>query len=129
MDITELLAAAVQAGASDLHLKSGNYPILRVDGKLSPIVETRRLDPALLDAMAAALLPTALHSRLAREHEVDFAHSVSGLGRFRCNVFHQRGTIAMVLRVIPLQVRSIDDLPICRRSSRRSPTRNAASSC
>ena len=112
MDITELLAAAVQAGASDLHLKSGNYPILRVDGKLSPIVETRRLDPALLDAMAAALLPTALHSRLAREHEVDFAHSVSGLGRFRCNVFHQRGTIAMVLRVIPLQVRSIDDLDL-----------------
>ena len=110
MDITELLTAAVQAGASDLHLKSGNYPILRVDGTLCPIAENRRLDPAMLDAMAAVLLPAALQLRLAREHEVDFAHSVAGLGRFRCNVFRQRGTIAMVLRVIPIQVSSIEDL-------------------
>ena len=112
MDITQLLSTAVQAGASDLHLKVGNYPVMRVHGELRPLVTDRRLDPAALEGLAAALLPTALQSRLAHEHEVDFAHSVSGLGRFRCNVFHQRGTIAMVLRVIPMQISSIADLDL-----------------
>ena len=112
MDITELLTAAVQADASDLHLKSGIYPMMRVHGELCPIVEDRRLDSATLDAMAAELLPAALESRLAREHEVDFAYSVAGLGRFRCNIFRQRGTIAMALRVIPMQVSSIEDLEL-----------------
>ena len=112
MDITELLTAAVQAGASDLHLKSGNYPMMRVHGELRPIVEDRRLDPPAMEALAAELMPAALQPRLAREHEADFAHSVAGLGRFRCNVFRQRGTIAMVLRVIPIQVSSLEDLEL-----------------
>ena len=112
MDITELLTAAVEAGASDLHLKSGNYPMMRVHGTLRPIVEDRRLDPAAMDALAVELLPAPLQPRLAREHEVDFAHGVAGLGRFHCNVFRQRGTIAMVLRVIPIQVSSLDDLEL-----------------
>jgi len=112
MDITELFTTAVEAGASDLHRKSGNYPMMRVHGELRPITTDRRFDPATLEGLAAALVPAALQPRLAREHEVDFAHSVSGLGRFRCNVFRQRGTVAMVLRVIPMQVRSIEDLAL-----------------
>ena len=112
MDITELLIATVESGASDLHLKNGNYPMMRVQGELRPLADHPRLDPATLDGLAAALLPTALESRLARQHEVDFAHSVAGLGRFRCNVFRQRGTTAMVLRVIPIQVRTIADLEL-----------------
>ena len=112
MDITDLLTAAVQAEASDLHLKSGNYPMMRVHGRLCSIVDDCRLDGAALDAMADELLPAALQSRLASEHEVDFAHSVAGLGRFRCNVFRQRGTIAMALRVIPMGVSSIEALEL-----------------
>ena len=112
MDITALLTLATQAGASDLHLKSGNFPMMRLHGELRPIVETCRLDPASMDTLAAALVPAALQPRLAREHEVDFSHGVAGLGRFRCNVFRQRGTIAMALRVIPVQVSSIDDLEL-----------------
>ena len=112
MDLTELLTAAVQAGASDLHLKTGNYPMMRVNGALCPIVEDRRLDPSTLDAMAAGLVPAGLQPRLAREHEVDFAYSLAGIGRFRCNVFRQRGTTAMVLRLIPMQVSSIEDLEL-----------------
>ena len=69
----------------------------------------RRLDPDTLQALASALIPAALQTRFIAEHEVDFAHSVSGLGRFRCNVFKQRDTVAMVLRVIPTQVSSILD--------------------
>ena len=112
MDITELLTAAVEAGASDLHLKSGNYPMMRVHGEMRPIVMDCRLSPTAMDALAAELLPAALQPRLAREHEVEFAHLVAGLGRFRCSVFRQRGTIAMVLRVIPIQVSSLDDLQL-----------------
>ena len=112
MDITELLTAAVRAGASDLHLKSGNYPMMRVHGQLRPIVEDRRLDPTAMETLAAELLPSALQPRLARDHEVDLAYSVAGLGCFRCNVFRQRGTIAMALRVIPIQVSSIEDLEL-----------------
>jgi twitching motility protein PilT len=112
MDITELLATAVQAGAYDLHLKSGNSPMMRLHGKLCPIAEEHRLEPATLETMAAGLVPAGLHPRFARDHEVDFAHSVAGLGRFRCNVFRQRGTVAMVLRVIPIQVKTIDDLDL-----------------
>ena len=112
MDITDLLTSAVQAGASDLHLKSGSYPMMRVHGALCPIVEDYRFDPATLAAIAAGLVPASLQQHLAREHVVDFAHSVAELGRFRCNVFRQRGTIAMVLRVIPIQVSSIEDLEL-----------------
>ena len=112
MNITELLTAAVRAGASDLHLKSGNYPMMRVHGQLRPIVEDRRLDPTDMETLAAELLPAALQPRLARDHEVDLAYSVAGLGRFRCNVYRQRGTIAMALRVIPIQVSSIEDLEL-----------------
>jgi len=112
MEITDLLTAAVQAKASDLHLKSGNYPMMRVHGRLCRIVEDCRLEPATLDAMAAELLPSALQARLASEHEVDFAYSVAGLGRFRCNVFRQRGTIAMALRVIPMGISSIEELEL-----------------
>ena len=118
MEITELLGMAVDADASDLHLKAGNYPMLRVHGVLRPANEDRRLDADTLQALASALIPAALQTRFVDEHEVDFAHSVSGLGRFRCNVFKQRGTVAMVLRVIPTQVSSILDLglpPVLRR--------------
>jgi twitching motility protein PilT len=86
--------------------------MMRVHGELCPIVETYRLDLASMDTLAAALLPAALQPHLAREHEVDFSHGVAGFGRFRCNVFRQRGTIAMVLRVIPIQVSSLDDLEL-----------------
>ena len=86
--------------------------MMRVYGELRSIIEDRRLDPATMDTLAAALVPAPLQPRLEREHEVDFSHGVAGLGRFRCNVFRQRGTIAMVLRVIPMQVSSLEDLEL-----------------
>lgn len=110
MDITKLLSAAVQATASDVHLKSGNYPMMRVDGKLRRIVERGRLDPATLDAMVTTILPEALRTPFARDHEVDFAYSIPGLGRFRCNVFRQRGTAAIALRLVPTRINSVAEL-------------------
>ncbi len=110
MNLTELLRSVVHAGASDLHLKAGNYPMMRVHGALRPASHPSRLVPADLAALAATLIPPALEPRFLTDHEVDFAHSVPGLGRFRCNVFKQRGTVAMALRVIPADVGSIASL-------------------
>ena len=110
MELTELLRGAVQAGASDLHLKAGNHPMMRVHGTLQPASQAYRLDPAGLAALADTIIPPALAARFLAEHEVDFTYSVSGLGRFRCNVFKQRGTVAMALRVIPVEVSSIEAL-------------------
>ncbi|MDA1094242.1 MAG: PilT/PilU family type 4a pilus ATPase [Acidobacteria bacterium] len=110
MDLTELLRSVVHAGASDLHLKAGNYPMMRVHGALRPASYPSRLVPADLAALAATLIPPALEPRFLTDHEVDFAHSVPGLGRFRCNVFRQRGTVAMAVRVIPADVGSIASL-------------------
>ena len=84
--------------------------MMRVHGTLQPASQAYRLDPAGLAALADTIIPPALAARFLAEHEVDFTYSVSGLGRFRCNVFKQRGTVAMALRVIPVEVSSIEAL-------------------
>jgi twitching motility protein PilT len=101
---------AVNQGASDLHLKAGSYPMARVHGHLKPITEELRLDHENLVEMAASIMSTAQRQKFKDSQEVDLAYSVPGLGRFRCNVFQQRGTIGVVLRVIPVTVKSIDEL-------------------
>ena len=110
MHVNDLLKIAVERGASDLHLKAGSYPMMRVRGELTPISQDKRLDHDDMMAMLAAILPTALRERFKDSHEVDLAYSVAGLGRFRCNAFQQRGTIGMTLRVIPVRVLSIQEL-------------------
>ena len=110
MHVNDLLKIAVDAGASDLHLKVGSYPMMRVRGSLVPAVEEKRLDHEDVVAMSAAVMSTSQRQRFKEMQEVDLAYSVPGLGRFRCNIFQQRGTVGLVLRVIPMHIRSIDDL-------------------
>ena len=110
MHVNDLLRIAVDRNASDLHLKAGSYPMMRVRGELTPISQEKRLDHDDMMAMLAAILPTALRERFKDSHEVDLAYSVAGLGRFRCNAFQQRGTIGMTLRVIPVRVQTIEEL-------------------
>jgi twitching motility protein PilT len=110
MNIDDLLKIAVERGASDLHLKVGNHPILRVDGLLQPLVELKRLMQENTIAMAYSMMKESQKHRFKTEHEIDMAYSVAGLGRFRCNVFRQRGAVGIVLRVIPTQVKSIAEL-------------------
>jgi twitching motility protein PilT len=111
MDINDLLKLAVERGASDLHLKAGCQPMLRLHGNLIATSETR-LDRADTEAFAAATLTPALRERFQEAQEVDLAYSVPGLGRFRCNVFQQRGTIGLVFRVIPTKINTIDELAL-----------------
>ena len=110
MHVNDLLKIAVQSGASDLHIKVGTHPMMRVRGALIPASEERRLEHDDVVAMAAAVLPSAHRDKFRDNHEVDLAYSVAGLGRFRCNAFQQRGTIGMIFRVIPMRVASIEDL-------------------
>ena len=110
MHVNDLLKIAVENGASDLHLKVGTYPMMRVRGTLVPAIEDKRLDHEDIVAMAAAVLPTGHREKFKDNHDVDLAYSVAGLGRFRCNAFQQRGTIGMIFRVIPMRVATIDDL-------------------
>jgi twitching motility protein PilT len=110
MHVNDLLKIAVDHGASDLHLKVGSYPMMRVRGDLVPASDSKRLDHEDVVAMSATIMSTAQRQKFKDAQEVDLAYSVPGLGRFRCNVFQQRGTIGMVLRVIPMQIRSIEEL-------------------
>src|SRR5262249_21223604 len=110
--VNDLLKIAVEGGASDLHLKVGSYPMMRVRGSLTPASEERRLDHADMEAMGNAVLPTSHREKFQQQHEVDLAYSVAGLGRFRCNAFQQRGTIGMIFRVIPMRISTIDELAL-----------------
>ncbi len=110
MNIDDLLKIAVERGASDLHLKVGNHPVLRVDGLLHPLVELKRLMQEDTIAMAFSIMNSDQKERFKKDHEIDMSHSVPGLGRFRCNVFQQRGAVGLVLRIIPTLIKSISDL-------------------
>jgi twitching motility protein PilT len=112
MHINDLLKIAVESGASDLHCKVGSFPMMRVRGTLIPASEEKRLDHEDMLAVAAAVLPTAHREKFKEQHEIDLAYSVTGLGRFRCNAFQQRGTIGMIFRVIPVRVATIDELAL-----------------
>ena len=109
-DINSLLRRAVEIGASDLHLKVGSFPTARVHGHLTAVSDDRKLSHDDLVEMAASVMPSVYREKFRDVQEVDLAYSIAGLGRFRCNVFQQRGTIGMVLRVIPVTIRSVDEL-------------------
>src|SRR3954468_7495712 len=110
MHVNDLLKIAVEAGASDLHLKVGSFPMMRVRGTLVPAMQDKRLDHEDVVAMSAAVMSTSQREKFKEAQEVDLAYSVAGLGRFRCNIFQQRGTVGLVLRVIPMQIRTVDEL-------------------
>lgn len=110
MHVNDLLKIAVERGASDLHLKVGSYPMLRVGGALEPATVEKVIDHEDAVAMSASVMSTTQRQKFKDALEVDLAYSVPGLGRFRYNVFQQRGTVGLVLRIIPMQIKTIDDL-------------------
>lgn len=109
MDVTELLALAIKAGASDLHLAAAEAPAMRVDGQL------RRLDLPALNAeqvleLLSQLMTTAQKKDFETHLDIDFSLAVADLARFRVNAFSQCRGPAAVLRVIPSQVSTLNDL-------------------
>ncbi|MBA2339284.1 MAG: type IV pilus twitching motility protein PilT [Pyrinomonadaceae bacterium] len=108
--IDDLLRAASGYGASDLHIKAGTEPFIRLGGELRPIANAPRLTQEDTLDMAFSMMSNRQKQRFKEVSEVDIAYGVSGLGRFRANIFQQRGTVGMVLRVIPDNVRSLPEL-------------------
>ncbi len=110
MELNEILQVALRASASDIHLKAGLPPMFRVDGALVPLKDARRLPPEEIGRMAFGIMNDYQKEKFKQTNEVDLAYGVPGLGRFRVNVFQQRGTLGMVLRVIPFKIQSIEQL-------------------
>ena len=109
MDLVELARAAAETRASDLFIKADSPPTLRVDGKVAPLdyppltgEDTRQL--------AYSVMASDQIGRFERRHELDLAFTLEGIARFRANVYQQRGTVGMVLRVVPLKILSFEDL-------------------
>ena len=112
MQLNEILAIAVKARGSDIHIKTGLPPIVRIDGRLHPIPNAPRLTPDVVSAMAMAIMNERQKQHYEEHFEVDLAYGVAGLGRFRVSVYSQRGTVTMVLRAISIGIPSLDSLTL-----------------
>jgi twitching motility protein PilT len=112
MELNEILKAASLAHASDLHMKAGLPPIFRRDNQLFPFKEGGRLSPESLVEIAHSLMTPVQAQLFEQNRELDLGYGVPGLGRFRLNIFQQRGTVGMVFRIIPMEIRSVPDLQL-----------------
>jgi twitching motility protein PilT len=99
--IDDLLKVAASHGASDLHLKVGAFPMMRIGGELRPLADVPRLKQEDTLDMAFAMMSSRQKQRFKEASEVDIGYGLAGVGRFRANIFQQRGTVSVVLRVIP----------------------------
>lgn len=109
MDVPELLRYTVEMGSSDLHLKAGNVPFIRVDGQLQP-APFPVMDAADTQAAAEFLLPEHKAREFAATNEADFGYTLQGVGRFRINVFRQRGMTGLAVRRVRSEVPTFQEL-------------------
>jgi twitching motility protein PilT len=110
MELNEILTIAVKARGSDVHIKTGLPPVVRIDGSLRPIPNAPRMSAELVGGMADAIMNDRQKKHFSEHFEVDLSYGVPGLGRFRVSAYSQRGTIAMVFRTIPFVVPNFDSL-------------------
>jgi twitching motility protein PilT len=109
-DVGALLHHLVDRGGSDLHVKVGSPPRIRIDGEMEIVGGAETLRPDDTQEMILGLLSTGQRKELEEEHELDLAYAIPGLSRFRVNVFYQRGTIGSVFRTIPLRIPTAEEL-------------------
>ncbi|MBI4688331.1 MAG: type IV pilus twitching motility protein PilT [Nitrospirae bacterium] len=109
-DINALLKKAIDMGASDLHIKAGSHPIVRINGAISFIPGEKRLTSEDTEEIASVVIPKAHTGAFKEKGEIDMAYSIPGAGRFRCNCFIQRGSVGIVFRVIPIEILAIEQL-------------------
>ena len=110
-EIAAALNQLVEAGGSDLHVKVGSPPQLRVNGVLEPLPGADVLRPEDTEhALGEILLDPVRRAEFDADGEVDFAHAIPGFARFRVNAFRQRGSVSIVLRCIPTGIKSVESL-------------------
>ena len=110
MNMEDLLRLLVQKGASDLHLRVPSPPVLRIDGTLKPQEDLPSVTPQFIKESLEHIANERQLERFYNELELDMAHGIPGLARFRVNAFFQRGTISIAIRQIPIKVPTIDEL-------------------
>ena len=110
MDLNEILAIAFKAKGSDIHIKTGLPPIVRIDGRLHPIPNAQRLSPEFVSETANSMMNDRQRRMFEENYEVDLAYAVPGLGRFRVSVYRQRGSVAMVFRSIAFIIPTLEGL-------------------
>ncbi len=110
----ELIGKAIENGASDLHLSVGVPPCMRIDGTIVRMEDTESLMPKAVEDIALSIMDERHHAVLEEAGEVDFAYSIPSLGRFRVNVFRQRGSFSMVARILNLRIPTPEELGIPR---------------
>lgn len=110
LDLDDLLTRATNAGASDLHLTVGAPPTMRIRGSMVPMEGTTLLEGRALQECLYAALTEGQRKVLEEVRELDMAHSVHGVGRFRVNMFWQRENIGAVLRMIPWEIKPLEQL-------------------
>ncbi|MBI3648778.1 MAG: type IV pilus twitching motility protein PilT [Actinobacteria bacterium] len=108
--VPELLSALLDVGGSDLHLTTGAPPVVRVHGDLMRLEEYPVLGPRALQGMIYAILPQKLRERFEQELELDMSYSLPGKARFRVNVYFQRDSVGAAFRLIPYDIKSIEEL-------------------
>jgi twitching motility protein PilT len=110
--VPELLGALLDLDGSDLHLTAGSPPMVRVHGELEKVGDYPAMSPRALQGMIYAILPQKMRERFESELELDMSYSLPGRARFRVNVFMQRDAIGAVFRVIPFEIKSVEDLQL-----------------
>src|SRR2546426_8114721 len=109
-NMADLLQLMVDRGASDLHITSGTYPQIRVNGRLNQLTQFEVLTPQDTQRLSYSVLNEGQKQKFEEENELDLSFGIQGLARFRCNVYRQRGAVGCAIRVIPYKIRSFDEL-------------------
>ena len=110
--IEAYLEGVITKKASDLHLQVGLAPMLRIDGSLKPVDDAPVLSDDDVEKLVFSILDEDQKEMLLKDKELDFSFAFGDLGRFRVNAFHERGNLAAALRLIPTQIRTLDELGI-----------------
>ncbi len=108
----DLLTIMIERGASDLHVTTGTPPQIRLHGKLTPLTQFERLTPQDTQRLAYSVLNEGQKQKYEEDNELDLSFGIQGLARFRCNVYRQRGAVAAAIRVIPIKIRSFEELSL-----------------
>ncbi|HXF37631.1 MAG TPA: type IV pilus twitching motility protein PilT [Actinomycetota bacterium] len=110
VNVPELLEVVLEKGASDLHLTAGAPPVIRLHGELHRLEEYPVLGPRTLQGMIYAILPQKMRERLEQDLELDMSYSLPGKARFRVNVYFQRDALGAAFRLIPYEIKSVEEL-------------------
>ncbi|MBI5597519.1 MAG: PilT/PilU family type 4a pilus ATPase [Elusimicrobia bacterium] len=110
MDLTNLLKLMVEKGISDIHFKANAAPAVRIHGRLVAAVNIQKMSAPDIEGMAKTIMTPEQLQHFEGAQEMDLAYSLDGVSRFRVNVFRQRGTVALSLRVVPIKLKGFADL-------------------